>query len=191
MFSTIFHLYFINNFDNTEFLLNNEHYIRDYAIKQYVYNSPINVIYYKILHMIETNIYTRNLQISEDFPAKMLVDIMKPFFYCYCNYVYGVTGTEKIQYYKKLLNYKMKVFYENNKCFGRKIYKVLYVNKKKEKTYFYNTNHIGFYEIPINTTEFESYDFAEEYNRINGTYKENDSDESDAYFEYDDFILNI
>lgn len=187
MFSTLFHLFFINNFDKTSFFLNNESYIRDYSIKRYVYNTPTNIIYYKILHMININIYTRNLKIDEDFSTKLLVDIMKPFFHCYCTYIYGVTGTEKIYYYKKLLNYKMKVFYEFNKSFGRKICKIIFCNNKKQKMYYYNTNHINFYDIPIDNDDFYNYNYANEYHRINGTYEliedEEEYEEEDEYEE--------
>ena len=50
--STLFHLFFLENFYRIRFSEKHEGYIRDYAIKQYVFNSPANVIWYSILKMV-------------------------------------------------------------------------------------------------------------------------------------------
>jgi hypothetical protein len=147
--STLFHLYFLDNFDNNKFLINNELYLRDNAIKRFVYKSPSNVLVPSILHMLNSNFYTRNLEIHENFPENLLVSIFQPFLYYYFIIMYYLKTTEKYNNYYDTLGYKLKEFYLFNPSFGRQIIN-LETNKKKKiikKEYNYNTKHISFHNI--------------------------------------------
>jgi hypothetical protein len=144
--STLFHLYFLANFDNKVFALENEPYIRDFAIKKYVFNTPKCSLHSKILSMLKKNAYTRKLYIHANFPKDILVDIMRPFLYYRYVADYGVEGTEKIKIYKKTLYYKLKKFYEYNTKFGRIFYKPIFKGKREIT---YNSRHIPFHLIDI------------------------------------------
>ena len=122
--STIFHLYFLANFNNKVFVINNEAFLREYSIKKYVLNSPAICLYQAIIEMIKTHIYTKKLSIHKDFPKELLVEIFRPFLYYYYIINYDIKGTHKISKYRKILYLKLKQFYEYNKTFGRKIIKL-------------------------------------------------------------------
>ena len=118
--STIFHLFFLSNFNNELFVINNEAFLREYSIKKYVFTSPALYLHDSIVEMIKTNPYTKKLLIHNDFPKEQLVEIFRPFLYYYCIVNYDIRGIHKISKYRKVLYLKMKKFYEYNKSFGRR-----------------------------------------------------------------------
>jgi hypothetical protein len=118
--STIFHLFFLSNFNNELFVINNEAFLREYSIKKYVFTSPALYLHDSIVEMIKTNPYTKKLLIHNDFPKEELVEIFRPFLYYYCIVNYDIRGIHKISKYRKVLYLKMKKFYEYNKSFGRR-----------------------------------------------------------------------
>jgi len=146
--SSLFHRFFLCNFDNELFLLENESFIRDFAIKKYVFNNPDIILFPFVMDLIKQNKYTKKLKIHEDFPKSILIKIMKPFLYhCYI-YKYGVYNREKTFLYKKMLDYKLYKFYKYNKNFGRIKYNI---NQKKKKYYIFetkfNSDHLTFNQI--------------------------------------------
>jgi hypothetical protein len=151
--STLFHLFFLENFDIDSFSENYESHIRSHSIKKYVYNSPYNDLYASVYNMLKSNIYTKQFSIHKDFPKDVLVNIFRPFLYYYYTINYDIKGTHKIYKYKIILNKKLKHFYEFNKTFGRKYIKLITNSKKRviNKEYHFNTKHIGFNEINIHT----------------------------------------
>ena len=118
--STIFHLYFLSNFNNELFVINNEAFLREYSIKKYVFTSPALCLHQSVIDMLQTNPYTKKLLIHNDFPKEELVEIFRPFLYYYCIINYDIRGMHKISKYRKILYLKMKKFYEYNKSFGRR-----------------------------------------------------------------------
>jgi hypothetical protein len=150
-FSTMFHLYFLSNFDTNNFVINNELYLRDYTIKCFVYKSPTNILVPSIYHMLDNNIYTRKLNIHSDFPDGLLVSIFRPFLYYYYIINYYLKTTEKYANYYYVLHQKLRAFYNFNPLFGRQIInlKKNKQNKIIEKIYEYNTKHISFHKITI------------------------------------------
>jgi hypothetical protein len=150
--STLFHLYFIDNFNNSKFIINNEMYLRDYNIKRFVTNSPTNILVSYILNMLHNHKHTRKLQIHKDFPQNLLVTIFKPFLYYFLIVNYFIKTTEKFNDYYYILNYKLNEFYKFNTLFGRqKINLIIDKNNKIiKKEYIFNTNHIKFYDIIVN-----------------------------------------
>ena len=79
--STIFHLFFLSNFNKKIFVVNNESFLREFAIQKYVYNLPASYLYPATIEMIKQHIYTKKLTIHKDFPKDLLVNIFRPFLY--------------------------------------------------------------------------------------------------------------
>jgi hypothetical protein len=133
----LFHLYFLSNFNLTQFALNNESIIRDISIKQYVVNTPSSFLYNKVISMLNVNNYTSRLQINPDFPKDDLVNIMRP--YLYLCYIVDVSlNSDKRHKYSILLARMLKQFYYFNRQFGRKTFDL------KLKKCVYNSLHPDF-----------------------------------------------
>jgi hypothetical protein len=190
--STLFHCFFLVNFELKMFQINNECLIRDFAIKKYTYNSPYTTLYNSIFNMLEANRFSRLLEIDPDFPKDKLVEIFRPFLYYYFIVNYDIRGTNKIYEYKSILNQKLRKFYEYNKIFGRKVYKLektvdpLTKKVKITRTHFFNDKHLPFHQIKLNDnlpnivvsqSLMEILHFAFGHNR--------DSDEEDYYDDSD------
>lgn len=147
--STLFHLYFLSHFNADACSINNEHVIREFAIKKYIQNTTSKELYYYVLDMLRDNFYTRKLCIHKDFPKELLASIMRPFLYYKYMYKYGITGLDKTRIYRDTLFSKLKKFYEFNPSFGRKIYQYSISSGKKIWTNSFNSKHISFYLIPV------------------------------------------
>ena len=155
-FSLIMHLFFLDCFVKYKFYINNEPFLREYAIKQYVYTNHSQTLYSAVIIMLQNNYHTNNLTIHEDFPKDILVDIFRPYLFYYYVIHYNIKGTEKINTYKVQLHIKLRKFYEYNKLFGRKIYTA--ARNKGAKTllsFRFNSDHINFYNKIINNSKSE------------------------------------
>ena len=155
--STLFHLYFLSNFNKDSYALDYEAIIREFAIKKYIYNGSNNLLYNKIIQMLNENMYTTKLCIHKHFPKDLIVSIMKPFLYYQYIYIYGIEGIEKTLLYKKILFYKLKKFYEYNPNFGKIIYNDydddICINTLSSNIK-YNTDHLKFNSIPTDDINF-------------------------------------
>ena len=152
--SILFHLFFLCNFNKSVFEIEYEQLIRDHAIKNYVYNTPAILLRKFVLEMMNENIYTKKLSIHREFADNVLVKIMRPFLHYYYISKYGISGTEKVLLYKKILYYKLKLFYQYNPKFGRKYYHI----SGKVRHASFNTKCILFNNININESYInESY----------------------------------
>ena len=147
--SSLFHLFFIANFNKTSFVLDNEELIREFAIRKFLRNADINILYNKIIFMLKENVFTRKLIIHKDFSKKLLVDIMKPFLYYKYIADYGITGLVKTDLYKKILYYKLRKFYEYNRKFGKIIYTNIGLGNSIRQTFIFDTDHITFESISL------------------------------------------
>jgi|694.fasta_scaffold75413_2 hypothetical protein len=153
-FSLIIHLFFLDCFVKHNFYINNEPFLREYSIKQYVYNSHSQTLYNAVLIMLKHNYHTNKLIIHEDFPKDMLVDIFRPYLFYHYIIHYSIKGTEKIFKYKNQLHIKLRKFYEYNNLFGRKIYTGSRRKfKKTPLTFRFITDHINFYNISIDNSK--------------------------------------
>jgi hypothetical protein len=175
LISSLFHFFFLENFQITNFVEKYEAHIRENSIKKFIFNSPYTSLYIPILKMLKNNKYTNLLQIDEKFPKDKLVEIFRPFLYYYYIYNFDIKGSSKIHSYKLILYQKLKKFYQFNKLFGRKII-ALNTNFyfKQQTTSKFNTNHIGFYDIPVKIIELydDNFVFFNRNSRIN-TFLEN------------------
>ena len=147
-FSLIMHLFFLDCFVKYKFYINNEPFLREHAIKQYVYTSHSQTLYNAVIIMLQNNYHTNNLIIHADFPKELLVDIFRPYLFYYYVIHYNIKGTEKINTYKIHLHIKLRKFYEYNKLFGRKIYTAARKKLiKKPLSFVFNSDHVNFYNI--------------------------------------------
>jgi hypothetical protein len=189
--STLFHLFFLENFSRIGFSEKHEVYIRDYAIKQFVFNSPANVLSSSILKMLASNFYTRRLHIDPEFPKDTLASIFRPFLYYYYIINYDISCTMKVENYTSVLYKKLKSFYEFNPAFGRKIIKLTRGknNCKKivKQEYEFVTNHCSFYKIHLRPRNIHSKPNNIEFDFNNGIVNNNDlTQENDELDEQQD-----
>ena len=154
----LFHKFFLENFDLTSFKKYNEHLIREYAIDNYIKNSQDHDIYNVILSMlIEYNklVHKKDrYKFCHNFPKDKIILAMKPFISLYYRSKFSLITIIKNNSYKYLIVNLIK-FKKNNKCFGRKIYKVetYYINflkKTKLVMFYYDT----FNKINLNVSNF-------------------------------------
>lgn len=148
LISILFHFFFLTDFCIFNFVDQYEDYIREIAIKKYVFNSHHMTLYPSVFIMLKSNSYTEKLQIHKDFPKHLLVDIFKPFLHLYFIINYDTSKTNKLYKYKQTLNDSLRRFYKYNKAFGRRyVYTVRYFGKIIKTEHKFNTDHISFYGI--------------------------------------------
>ena len=192
LISVLFHLFFMEGFNTELFNKKNESLLRQTAIEKYIMNNPANILHKSVILMLKENYYTRKLEIHNDFPKTLLVDIFRPFLLYYYIFYYDLNHDRKISH-KTILSNKLKQFYEFNKFFGRKNVKVitcysttkpLLSNNKKFKTiHTFNSKHISFYNMSVN----QSSQYTNLY--VNIYDNNNDSDSSSAS-DSDDELYN-
>jgi hypothetical protein len=195
--STLFHLYFLSNFNLDKFVLNNEAYLRDITIQKYIHNATPSVLYKSITTMLNSNFYSKKLNIHVDFPKDLLLDIFKPFLYYYFIVNYDIQGTYRTSEFKRILYIKLKKFYKYNTTFGRKILhskpKLFNNLTKKWQPFSFITHHISFHNIKIYDTDTDVVDTDDIISNTNinitgNNYINDDStiDDDDEDDDYDD-----
>jgi hypothetical protein len=147
--SLLFHCFFLENFDRNIFSEQHESIIRENAIKKYIFNSPYTLLYTSVIYMLKSNKYTVNLLIHENFPKSLLVDIFRPFLFHYYIVNYYIKNTTKFYNSRKILNFKLKKFYEYNPLFGREIIKIKKNDDKIIRQKYINQKYISFYDITM------------------------------------------
>jgi hypothetical protein len=175
--SLLFHYLFLEHFNLVSFSEKHESYIRETAIYKHVFNSPYSYLYEDIIGMLYNNVYTRALPIHEDFPKETLVQIFRPFLYYYYIISYGENDYTKTYKYRIILNKKFQKFCEFNSMFGRKIIKLIKKFGKVIKTEIsFNTDHISFYNIYVNTNSLH---YIDNFNQLNNNSVNNSVNNSD------------
>ena len=176
-FSLIIHLFFLECFVKHNFFINNEAFLREYAIKKYVYTTPSKTLYNYVINMLDHYCYDIKKNIHEDFPKDLLVNIFKPYLFYYYIINYNIKGIEKNTKCKTELYNKLNYFNEYNKLFGRKICNANKINLfKSDFSIDFNTKHINFYDIP-NTRQIHNSKFR--HININ-----NDYDPDEMFYNY-------
>jgi len=145
--SLLYHYFFLEDFDLSRFVDKYEHIIRDYYITRYVKNTPANLLYFSVIHMISNNYYTRKWTIHESFPRDKLVEIFRPFLYYHYTIYYGIISKQQLLKMKRILYIKLMKMYHFNSKFGRIIL--------TQTEHCFNDNHISFHAISIHNREIQ------------------------------------
>jgi hypothetical protein len=169
----LFHLFFLCNFNLQQFKENNEQFIRDYVINEYVKTKDINILYSDIIFMLNTNFhfieYKKRIKIDPSFPKKQLVSIMKPYLLLYFNSRYALSSNKQFHAGNQLKR-MLSRFYNYNPFFGRKKIDLIKVycseNKKMviKKIIYFIDKHIPFVE---KEDDFMSSHFLNENHLLN------------------------
>jgi hypothetical protein len=144
--STLFHNYFLCNFNLKHFLDENEVLIRKKYIEQYIKNAKYTDLSIDTMQMISLNSYTKKLRIDIDFPMKRLVNIMRPYLMLYFKFLYSLDISER-NISREELHIKLKQFYQFNPKFGRRFIKL---SKDSPNTVEFNDMCIKFSQKKYN-----------------------------------------
>ena len=148
---TLFHYYFLANFNITRFREQHEGVIREISIENYVKNTDYNALYDKVFNMLKE--HKPRLAIHPDFPKEELVNIMRPYLRLYYVSLYSLDEYKKLTAFSEL-HKKLHKFYRYNPKFGRKtIKRVCNTNFKFTNQIAYNNKHINYYKS-VSTEEF-------------------------------------
>jgi len=179
----MFHQYFMSNFNLAIYAHQNDEMIREYAIKDYIFSTETDELYYEIKIMLSIDKIGRKIKIDEEFPKDVLVSVFRPYLELYykANYTLNESKREKYmdEYYSKLTR-----FYNYNKKFGRRFF----VNLPEKDSCIFSPKHklvVKFDDnhIPFSNKEKKS-DFATSHiflSNPNDDYDENDNDEYTDY----------
>ena len=116
----LFHLFFVSGFDLNKFSIDNECFLRDIYIYNYVHNTPATFLYNASILMIYSNNHTQKWMIGEDVDKEGFVKVMRPYLYLHELSKYSLNN-DKRHISSIELNRSLKRFYDFNPFFGRKI----------------------------------------------------------------------
>ena len=205
----LFQLFYDAEFDMKRFVYENEATIRDMYIKDFVKNTPSNILRKNIIEMIFRTDKTHRLRISRDFPTDLLVNVMRPYLYLHLIYTYSLNHSDKKRCSLLKLKRKLKEFVDYNPLFGRKkcitnndgykvVYNIHYAPFTINDAYDYETsnrNEYTEYETESESeSEYESYIDTETETQIQREIEPMDSEsDSEMNTESDDeeIIANI
>jgi len=116
----LFHAFFLCNFNLSDFSINNEVILREYALNEFFNKSSINLMYREIKLMISNSPHKRRLIIHPKFPRDALVKALKPILRHYFDAYYSLNKAKRSI---GIAKWKMKLenFVNNNPQFGRRM----------------------------------------------------------------------
>lgn len=190
----LFFKYFSCDFNLTCFKNKNEYLLRDYAIYNFVYKSPSNILVDEIEIMISNfNYYysedsLKKIKIDPDFPKDKLIKIMRPYLLLQCMSSYAI-----LPHVRNDANFVLKRllinFVSYNSKFGRKKYKIQFkqTSKMKQKVsgkiIEFDERHIPFNNVKMQNENFliDHLTYKEtniyNYNRFFHDYLDDDTSE--------------
>jgi hypothetical protein len=120
---TLFHLFFISEFNLNNFLLNNEAFIRDIVIENFVKAASSDERYYYILYMIQKHKHsTKSLIIHPQFPTYKLIETFNKHLYNFLHSLYSFNPCKR-KLCRKILRKDLRRFTRLNPTYGRKIFR--------------------------------------------------------------------
>lgn len=160
----LLHEFFLCDFNLNLFTHKHEHLLREYAINNYVYKSPTDILYKETIQMLkyfnEKYAISHNyIAINADFPKKQLVSIFQPYLLLYFSSQYAYTQNKRnmaLIYFRACLR-KFQWF---NPLFGNKIYKPIIeytttlVRKIVGTQEYFDDRHIPFNDAERENAEF-------------------------------------
>lgn len=178
---TLFHLYFLSNFNLSKFQEENEVMIQKVHLNQYLHNLSSKETKSEIMYMLKQNKYTKKIKIDAEFPSNKIIEIFKPYLELFYKQSYSIDLNTRIMA-KNELYIKLKDFYNFNPIFGRKCV----VNKYQTNTVSsMNTNHIQFQKKNYN----KNYDVSHITLFDNNNEVNNSDDDSESSSEADDITI--
>ena len=177
---TLFHLYFLSNFNLSKFQQENEVMIQKVHLKQYLHNLSEKETKSEIIYMLKQNKYTKKIKIDAEFPRDKLIEIFRPYLELFYKQNYSIDLNTRIMS-KNELHVKLKDFYNFNPIFGRKYI----INTKQTANSIMNTNHIQFQKKDYN----KNYDVSHIIIGDNNNEVNDSDDESESTSEDDDSII--
>lgn len=141
--STLFHQYFLSNFNLTKFRDANAVLIRDCHIDQFLKNASPEFLRFHILEMLASSDIACKYNIDSEFPKDKLIKIMRPYLEIYYKQQYTLDMNSQA-YLKQLLDIKLNEFFLFNPKFGRKM---IVRNKSNVHTVRFNDHHLQFKNI--------------------------------------------
>jgi len=145
--SSVFHEYFLCNFNLTKFLNDNEVLIRNRHIHFCATKGDIDKLYSTIFKMIDNSYFRNKIYIDRNFPKKELVAIMRPYLHLYYTGKYSLDMNARVNSIDEL-HKRLNMFYKFNPKFGKK-----HIIARTGLVTF-NTKYIPFEKIPV----FNNYD---------------------------------
>jgi hypothetical protein len=183
---TLFHQYFLCNFNLSKFQEENEVLIQKFHLTQYLRNLSSKDLKKEILFMLKQNKYSKKIKIDPEFPTDKLIEIFKPYLELFYKQSYSIDTNAKIMA-KNELHIKLKVFYNFNPIFGRKT-----ISKKKQENdkLCLNDNHIQFQKRNYNKNYDISHITLCDNNNIIDNESESESDTSTSSEEDNNIVGN-
>lgn len=158
IYDDLFFKFFHCNFDLSLFYKKYEYLLREYAINNFIKNLSVSSFIAEMNKMLYKYNYNNNnkIIISNEFPKKKIIQIMKPYLVLYLQSIYSLIPIIKVKSEIELNN-KLSKFQAFNPLFGRKIIKLDFkidANLKKKvfiKCYEFNDKHIAFNDYNYRT----------------------------------------
>lgn len=179
--STLFHQYFLCNFNLNEFKNKNAVLIRDKAIENYVRNGDTLNLYKVCKSMIikRNNNHRKkcHITIHDDFPKDRLVHIMKPCLRLFYTSLYSLDMNARYSSEEEL-DWRLNKLQQNHPLFGRKKISIDPITKRK--TIIFQDEHTALKQH-MNPLDYERSHLHEE---------EEDDDEEDEYEEEDEAVFD-
>lgn len=148
--SSLFHNYYMVDFNLKRFRNENEVTIRKVYVKNFLKTASLDVLDREIRKMLVHNKYSKKFCIDPEFPKERLVSVMRPYLSLYYTYMFTLDMSERYIAGREL-DRKLKRFFKHNYMFGRKLFntkRVEMFNEASKKIYtpYFNDDHIGFKE---------------------------------------------
>lgn len=137
----LFTNFFLVDFDFKLFQENNEAYIRDIALKNYLKSaSRQSKINYILMMLKDNKRYLRGLVIHPEFPTNTLLAIFETYLQEYLLSKYSLNNIQR-ENNKFLIMEKLITFRKLNPIFGRKLYNIMGENNVPRSVFIETVNH--------------------------------------------------